>query len=97
MLYVLMLTMRSKSDLNLTGTHSGNSPPIIKGILLYLGNEETKYETISPQWAEMRALVLSRNKLAVNLKRMGDVSCVSSVCFQCAEVSCFMTICLFIN
>jgi hypothetical protein len=72
MLYVLMLTMRSKSDLNVIDDPSSNSLPM-KGILLYLGNEETKYETISPQWAEMRALVLSRNKLAVNLKRMGDV------------------------
>ena len=66
--------MRSKSDLNLVERNASSSP--IRGILLYLGNEETKFESISPQWAEVRALVLSRNKLAVNLKRMGDVSII---------------------
>lgn len=74
MLYVLMLTMRNKISLNLPDAQyrSTISSPI-KGILLYLGNEETKHEAIAPQWAEVRALILSRNKLAVNLKRMGDV------------------------
>lgn len=73
MLYVIMLTMRSKNNLDVSMNQPSTALPI-QGILLYLGNEETKYETISPQWAEVRSLILSRNKLAVNLKRMGDVT-----------------------
>ena len=73
MLYVIMLTLRMKSDMTLPHDISVNPLPIT-GILLYLGNGETKYECISPQWSEVRALVLSRNKLAVSLKRMRGVS-----------------------
>ena len=73
MLYVMMLSMRSKTNLDSMLTQSYSHLPI-EGVLLYLGNEDTKFETVSPQWAEVRALVLSRNKLAVNLNRMGEVA-----------------------
>lgn len=72
MLYVLMLTIRRKSDVDSVGRHFEESLPVT-GILLYLGNEETKQEVVSLQWTEVRALVLSRNKLAVDLKRMNEV------------------------
>jgi hypothetical protein len=74
MLYVMMLTMRSKNNVDLMMTDESLATSLVRGVLLYLGNEETKYEAILPQWAEIRALIVSRNNLAVNLKRMGDFS-----------------------
>ncbi len=88
MLYVIMLTLRSKSDFYLSdnnnniyqdsnSSNSKRSIHPIKGLLLYLGSEETKHEVISPQWAEVRALMSSRNKLAISLKKTNEVRIIS--------------------
>ena len=43
------------------------------GVLLYLNSESTKCETISPKWAEICALVISRNDFAGHVKHSNSL------------------------
>jgi hypothetical protein len=43
------------------------------GVLLYLNSESTKCETISPKWAEICALIISRNDYAGHIKHSNSL------------------------
>lgn len=45
------------------------SEPSVEGLLLYLSEGESFSEVISPDWSEIRALILARNTLARFLTR----------------------------
>ena len=43
------------------------------GVLLYLNSESTKCENISPKWAEICALIMSRNDYAGHIKHSNSL------------------------
>lgn len=48
--------------------------PPTHGILLYLNGEQTKSETITPQWTEICSLIISRNELTKHIKHSNDLT-----------------------
>lgn len=67
-LYLLLMKLRQKSFNQ--GASSGQ-PSLLavaeSGLLLYVAKDEVKVDIIQPSWMEMRALIIARNKLAVQI------------------------------
>ena len=77
MLYILSLILRERSPIQKaiqTNTSENFIPlPPRHGLLLYVTPEKTVVEIVSPTWHDLRALILSRNKLALSLKKASEL------------------------
>jgi hypothetical protein len=68
MLYILALIVRDRSH-----SYYSNTRPCRHGIILYLNESQVSIDTIIPMWHELRALMLSRNNLASNIKNSNEM------------------------
>jgi len=77
MLYILSLIMRERTPIQqvIQNNISGSFAPLPPrhGLLLYVTPEKTVVEVVSPTWHDIRALILSRNKLALSLKKASEL------------------------
>ena len=84
-LYIIMLLLRDKQMATfplLQGTGGVNStssngqkyhPGSKHGVLLYINDDAVRCEIVEPTWAEIRALVICRNRLASDLVHASQV------------------------
>lgn len=77
MLYILTLIIRERSPVQkeIKSDILQNFLPLPPrhGILLYIAPEKTVVEIVSPTWHDLRALIISRNKLALGLKKASEL------------------------
>ena len=77
-IYVLMLLLRDKRQatfpLRQDPMYAYAHPGALHGILVYVNDDGVRFEVVEPSWGEIKALIICRNKFAIDLVHAAQAS-----------------------